>query len=258
MRWPTCSILVHFFAFAAPASAHYTMLLPSTATAKKGETVKLTYQWGHPFEHQLFDAPRPHSLIVIAPDGRKSELTEQLEKSTRPAGDKDAVVYQLRFTPQERGDFLFVLQTPPMWMEEDGVFLQDTAAFVLHVQAQKGWDARSGDDFDLLPLTRPYGLRAGMVFQAQIHGSKSSGLVEIERYNARPPKMLPPEEHITRTVKPDPNGVITTTLTEPGWWCLTAARSHGTRMREGKSYPLRQRRTLWVFVDEAASTSPKR
>jgi cobalt/nickel transport protein len=227
------------------------MLLPSTATAKKGETITLTYQWGHPFEHQLFDAPRPRSLIVIAPDGQKSELTEQLEKSTRKAGDKDAVVYQLRFTPRQRGDFLFVLQTPPMWMEEGGEFLQDAVIVVLHVQAQKGWDALYEDEFMLSPLTRPYGLRAGMVFQAQIHGPRTNGLVEIERYNARPPKLLPPDEHITRTVKPDRNGVATTTLTESGWWCLTAARTHGTHMREGKSYPLRQRRTLWVFVDEA-------
>jgi hypothetical protein len=76
--------------------------------------------------------------------------------------------------------------------------------------------------------------------------------VEIERYNADPPKTLPPDEHITRTVRLDPNGVATTTLSEPGWWCLTVSRPQGTRMRDGKSYPLRQRATLWVFVDEPA------
>ena len=44
---------------AAPASAHFNMLLPQTTGAKKGSPVMLLYQWGHPFEHQLFDAPAP-------------------------------------------------------------------------------------------------------------------------------------------------------------------------------------------------------
>ncbi|HEY7307796.1 MAG TPA: DUF4198 domain-containing protein [Gemmataceae bacterium] len=244
--------------FAGSAAAHFNMVLPQTASAKKGEALTFTYQWGHPFEHQLFDAPQPLSLIVLAPDGKEAELTAQLTRTTRKSGSKEATAYQLRFTPAQRGDYVFVLRTPPIWMEEDGEFLQDTVRVTLHVQAQKGWDATKEDDFELAPLTRPYGLRPGMVFQAQLHGTgkeaarRGGTLVEIERYNPTAPAMLPPDEHITRTVKTDPNGVATTTLTEPGWWCLTAARPHGTRMRDGKAYQLRQRCTLWVFVDESA------
>jgi uncharacterized GH25 family protein len=237
--------------FSGTAAAHFNMLLPQTASAKKGEAVTIIYQWGHPFEHQLFDAPQPQSLIVLCPDGKRVELTNELVKTTRNTGSKEATAYQLRFTPPERGDYVFVLRTPPIWMEEDGEFLQDTVKSVLHVQAQKGWEAAAGE-FELVPLTRPYGLRAGMVFQAETPVPPVRGLVEIERYNADPPKTLPPDEHITRTVRLDQNGVATTTLSEPGWWCLTVSRSQGTRMRDGKSYPLRRRATLWVFVDEPA------
>jgi hypothetical protein len=190
-----------------------------------------------------------------------------LEKTSRKAGSNEVKAYELRFTPPERGDYVFVLRTPPIWMEEEGEFLQDTVKSVLHVQVQKGWDAAAGD-FELVPLTRPYGLRAGMVFQAEtdirsplfvarqdlerkMDGGKRM-VVEIERYNTDPPKTLPPDEHITRTVRLDQNGVATTTLSEPGWWCLTVSRPQGTRMRDGKSYPLRQRATLWVYVDEPA------
>jgi len=242
--------------FIASAGAHFNMLLPQIASAKKGEALTLTYQWGHPFEHQLFDAPHPQSLIVLAPDGKKTELTDKLVKMTRKAGSKEVTAYQLRFTPDQRGDYVFVLQTPAIWMEEDGEFLQDTVKVVLHVQAQKGWDARSREELEFVPLTRPYGLRPGMVFQARILAGivmpLADSLVEVERYNAAPPKELPPDEHITRTVKTDNNGIITTTLTEPGWWCLTTARSVGKREKDGKTYPIRQRCTLWVFVDETA------
>src|SRR5713226_5040959 len=112
---------------ASPAPAHYNMLFPSTASAKKGEVVTFTYQWGHPFEHQLFDAPAPESVVVLAPDGKKTDLTKTLEKTTVPGAEgKKVVAYQFKFTPDQRGDYVFLLQTPPIWMEEDGTYLQDT------------------------------------------------------------------------------------------------------------------------------------
>lgn len=257
MRARVCVVIAWLVWFAGSSPAHFNMLLPQTSAAKKGETLTIIYQWGHPFEHQLFDAPQPQSLTVLSPDGKRAELVDKLEKITHREGGAEVTIYRLSFTPQQRGDYVFVLQTPPIWMEEDSAFLQDTVKTVLHAQAQKGWDAILSD-FEVVPLTRPYGLRPGMVFQVEMprhsSGEKGAvfGLVEIERYHAAPPKKLPPEEDITRTVRLDSNRVATTTLTEPGWWCLTVGCPQGTRQREGKSYPLRRRSTLWVFVDEEA------
>jgi cobalt/nickel transport protein len=239
---------------AAPAGAHFNMLLPDKASVKKDEAVSLTYQWGHPFEHQLFDAPAPESLVALAPDGKTvADLTKKLEKVSVPAGEKKVTAYRVTFTPEQRGDYVFVLRTPPIWMAEEEEFFQDTAKAVLHVEAQKGWDGEEADTFQLVPLTRPYGFQAGMAFQARVAGAGkplAGALVEFERYHAAPPKELPPDEQITRTAKTDPNGVLTGTLTEPGWWSVTAYRDGGTREHEGKKYPVRQRATLWVFVDE--------
>jgi cobalt/nickel transport protein len=259
---------------APPAAAHFNMLLPDRASAKKDEAVTLTYQWGHPFEHQLFDAPAPEKLTVLAPDGKAADLTKSLEKTTVPAAEgKKVTAYQLKFTPEQRGDYVFVLQTPPIWMEEEEEFFHDTVKLVLHVQAQKGWDGAVLPEFEAMPLTRPYGLQPGMVFQEQVRAylpvpfegkpnelpplnrplkllPLAGALVEVERYNAAPPKELPPDEYITRAVKTDPNGVATCTLTDPGWWSVTAHRDGGLREHGGKKYPVRQRATLWVFVDE--------
>jgi cobalt/nickel transport protein len=257
---------------ASLGQAHFNMLLPQAAAAKKGSAVTLLYQWGHPFEHQLFDAPLPRRLVVFGPDGKEVDLTKTLEKVTSvvPKG-KGVTAFRLRFTPEQRGDYTFVLTTPPIWMEEDKEFFQDNVQVVLHVQAQKGWDSETGRRFKLLPLTRPYGLQAGMVFQAQVlvpvppaaaGGAQAKpavqplagSLVEVERYNARPPAQLPPDELITRTVRTDPNGVVTCTLPEPGWWCLTAQRTVAEQERDGKRYPVRERATLWVFVDSTPTT----
>lgn len=47
---------------ASPASAHYHMLLPDKPSAKAGEAVAFTYQFGHPFEHELADAAKPKKV----------------------------------------------------------------------------------------------------------------------------------------------------------------------------------------------------
>jgi uncharacterized GH25 family protein len=246
----TAPTLLTLAVLAGPAGAHYSMLLPAAASGKKGEAITLTYQWGHPFEHQLFDAPPPLSLTVRAPDGKQTDLTRSLEKTTVGEGDKKAAAYRLRFTPAERGDYAFVLRTPPIWMEDEKEFWQDAVEVVLHVQAQKGWEALPGKEGVWRPLTRPYGLPAGVAFQAQLPHLPRA-IVEFERYNRTPPAKLPPDERITRTALTDPNGVVTATLTEPGWWCLTATvKESDKKEREGKEYPVRQRSTLWVYVDD--------
>jgi cobalt/nickel transport protein len=239
--------------FGGPATAHFQMLLPDKASVKRGEAVVVHYRWGHPFEHQLFDAPAPQGVFSISPDGQKTDLTGNLQKAGEVAREKKAATYRLNFAPEQRGDYLLILNAAPIWMEEEQEFLQDSVKVVLHVQAQKGWDASAGQSFEMMPLTRPYGLQPGMVFQAQAQwqGKPLAGaLIEIERYNAVPPDKLPPDEHITRTGKTDPNGCLACTLPEPGWWCLTAHHDGGQREHDGKMYTVRRRATLWVFVDD--------
>jgi cobalt/nickel transport protein len=253
-------------ACAAPARAHYHMLLPSTASAKKDQEVTLTFQFGHPFEHQLFDARLPRTLLVVSPDGKKEDLKDKLQK-IEVAGDKGKKVtaYRLKYKPAARGDYIFLVVTEPVWMADDKDFIQDTVKVILHVQAEKNWDFDTGR-LEFIPLTRPYGLTAGMVFQAEIldhtiisasHPVRTNPLagatVEVERYNATPPAKLPPEEQITRTLKLDRLGKAVTTLPEAGWWAVTMTspfgRKHKDKDHEGK---VRYRSTLWVFVDEAA------
>jgi cobalt/nickel transport protein len=243
-----------FLLVATTADAHYHILLPESASAQRGKPVAFVVQFGHPFEHELFDAAKPERLLALLPDGKIVDLAKTLEQGRVKTGDKkDVAVHRFRFTPDARGDFAFVMTMPPIWMEEEQHFLKDTVRVTLHVLAENGWDHSFGKGFELVPMTRPYGLEPGMVFQAQalVDGKPlPRAHVEVERMNPSPPKSLPPDEQITRTVKTDPNGVATCTLTEPGWWCLTARRDGGQRDRDGKMFPVRARSTLWVFVDE--------
>lgn len=254
---------------ASPTLGHYNMLLLSSPSVKKGEAVTLTYQWGHPYEHELFDAPAPQSLTVIAPDGKRTDLTKALEKTSVPGKDgKPVTAYRLRYTHGQRGDYFFELRTPSIWMPEDEKFLQDTAVVCLHVQAENGWDRIVlRGPLEVRPLTRPYGLQPGMVFQVETTRRDATGLghkesdkgwlpgkdvIEAELYHAVAPKELPAEEFRTRVVRPSRSGVATCSLTEPGWWAVTVVHHYeGKQDRDGKPYPLQPRTTFCVFVDEA-------
>src|SRR5689334_1536809 len=90
----------------ASARAHYNMLMPETPSARKGEAVTLIYRWGHPFEHQLFDAPEPQAIFVLGPDGKRTDLTKS--RQARVEGAAFARGCAVEFTPPARGDYVFV------------------------------------------------------------------------------------------------------------------------------------------------------
>ncbi len=237
------------FAGVSPLQAHYHMLLPNKSSVKKGEEVILTFQYGHPFEHQLFNASKPQRAFVVTPEGKHVNVISKLEETKDGQGDKKVTSFVLKYTPEERGDHLVMIQSAPHTIEGKKEAVVDTVKVIIHVEAQKNWHQtikNEADRFELLPLTRPYGIRPGMVFRVALeHPSERlrDVLVEIERYNPLPPKELPPDEHITYTVLTDADGVAAATLPEPGWWCITAVGE-------------KQRSTLWVYVDEKIPTRP--
>ena len=232
--------------------AHYHILLPDKPAVKAGEAVTVTFQFGHPFEHQLFDTRPPKQLLVLAPDGTRTDLAGKLEKVALDGADgKKVTAYTAAFTPAKRGDHVVVAVTEPVQVEGEKLPLQDLVKVVVHVQTQNGWDRRAGSlPLEPLPLTRPYGLRPGIAFRAEFEdaGRPLAGLlVETERYNPTPPKVLPPDEQITGTARTDRSGAVTATLPDPGWWAVT-----GVRDADG----VRRRGTLWVYVDAHPAVEP--
>lgn len=263
--------------------AHYNMLLPDKPWANKDEKVAFTYQFGHPFEHELFDAPKPAALVLITPKGQKKPLDvdKTFSKIELPGSDgKKVSAWKFDFTPAERGDHTFVLKTPKIKIDENE-FVEDTVRVVLHVQTQNGWEANTAafdTDYEMRPYTRPYGLVAGMAFRGRfvqvyngnlvgyketiafsgkppppesiLHWQLADGAtVEIEKYNAKPPKNLPPDELITFKAKTDVLGYFVATLPDPGWWAVTGI----IRDTDKKATPptvTNRRATMWIHVDE--------
>ncbi|HIE04283.1 MAG TPA: DUF4198 domain-containing protein [Candidatus Latescibacteria bacterium] len=246
--WTVCGVLS--LLMWGTTWAHFHTFIPDNPYGRRGRSVNYTYFWGHPYEHVVFDTPRPVSLFALTPRGKKVDLMGTLKKHGKG--------YMFSYTPRELGDHIICLDAPPIFVEEEGVFWEDHVKQVLHVMAQKGWDRATGQKIELVPLTRPYGIEAGFVFQAQVlfKGRPLPGAtVEVEKYHERPvpEDELPDEPMVTRVVRTDPNGVVTFTLDEPGWWIMCAYAEGGTKEYEGRSYPVELRGGLWVYVEKPFS-----
>ena len=105
--------------------------------------------------------------MVYRPDGKSTELSKTLQKFDQQAAEKKIAAYRFPFTPDQRGDYTFVLTTPPVLLEQGARFLQDRVKVVLHVQTQKGWDIATGKGFELVPLTRPMAWSLALCFSVR-------------------------------------------------------------------------------------------
>jgi len=221
--------------------AHMHTLIPDHAFLRKGRLFSIRYLYCHPYEHELLTQKKPAELFVISPRGETEDLLPSLKEAKEG--------FTVAFRPMERGDYYLVLRAHPL--VEEGTVIRASAKVVLHVQAQKGWDRRAGKGLDIVPLTRPYGLRPGTAFRARVtwNGEPVAGVhVEIEKYNPAPPKELPDDAFVTGVVKTDKEGIFVATPTEPGWWSVTVRRPCGKETRAGKRLESEAVLTFWFPV----------
>jgi cobalt/nickel transport protein len=243
--------------FLPAAWGHFGILVPVQPAERRGEPVVLRYYTGHPFECELTDTPAPAKAQVILPDGKtRVDLKVEAQQVDDFTGGQ-VTVQTLTFTPTERGDHLVVVTSPLAFDEHAGGFVQDELKVLVRVQVQKGWDNPAGQRIELLPLTRPYGLRPGFAFKAQarLNGKPiADAEVEIEKLNPTPPEIIPEDDAlVTQTVKTDVNGYVVCTLAEPGWWGMMVTAEDGRQERDGKQWPIIRRAIMWVYVDEVRS-----
>jgi len=244
----TLLAMLLLIASAGMASAHFTMVFPSDTAdtvwdvapedyiAELGETKTIYMMWGHPYEHILFDMATVPEVSVMKPDGTVEQLTP--EEITVDGMNEDGELgtfkaYKASFTVDQDGDTVVFVK----YEDHDEDMIDYTKA-VIHsgVEMWEGWDAEVGQQTEIVPYMRPYGMEEGFVFsgQAMYNGQPlKDAPVEIEIYHTLDAgieivelaeEMFPydPPMVFTRLMKSNDNGEFVYSLDEPGIWFVGA------------------------------------
>ena len=237
---------------AGTASAHFGMLIPSDSMVMQGDnrTVSLILSFSHPFEMVGMELIRPEVFGVMV-NGKKQDLIGSLKETTIMGH----MAWRADYLIKRPGVFMFYMEPTPYWEPaEDCFIIHYTKTVVTAFGDDEGWDREIGLKTEIVPLSKPFGLYAGNVFQGIVKMNGKAipyAKVEVEYYNRDKKAKAPTEYMITQTIKADGNGVFTYAAPKAGWWGFSALnRSDEKRKHGGRDKEVELGAVLWIqFMD---------
>ena len=217
------SIILNLLLAAGPAQGHFGMIIPSDSMILQGDdrTVALALSFSHPFEGQGMDLMRPKKFAVFNA-GKHDNLLGSLKK-TQIMGH---TAWSAQYKVKRPGVYIFYMQPQPYWAPAEDIFIVHyTKTVVTAFGDDEGWDQEIGLKAEIIPLSKPYGLYAGNVFQGIVKQNGNPvpfATVEVEYYNKGGRFAAPTPYMITQTIKADKNGVFTYAAPKAGWWGFAA------------------------------------
>jgi len=243
-------ILISLFAmmlFASTAQAHFGMLIPSETMVVSREAARLELQllFAHPFERSGMDLELPRAFGVLH-NGKKQDLLATLQE-TRILG---AQGWKARYRADRPALMQFYVEPRPYWeASEDKYILHYTKTVVTAFGEEEGWDEPIGLPMEIVPLSRPYGLYAGNLFQGRVLKDGKPvpfAEVEIEPYPQGKLEALN-DYMVTQVVKADAAGSFSYAAPKAGWWGFAAlSRADEGMMRDGEEKEVELGAVIWV------------
>jgi len=233
--------------------AHYGMLITSDSMVMQGEnkTVALKLSFSHPMEMVGMELEKPKAFGVMA-NGKKHDLLGTLQK-TRVM---DHTAWEADYQIKRPGVYMFYMEPAPYWEQAEDVFIiHYTKTVVTAFGDDEGWDAEIGLQTEIVPLSKPYGLYAGNVFQGIVKLNGKSvpyAEVEVEYYNQDHKSTAPTDYMVTQTIKADRNGVFTYAAPKAGWWGFAALNEAGYKIKHpsGEEKSVEIGAVIWVKFED--------
>lgn len=247
-----CLVFTVSLSFTIPAFAHFGMLIPSDSMVMQGENKNLTIStsFSHPFEMIGMELVQPKIFAVIA-NGKKEELIGSLKQGQIMEHSAWSADYGIK----RPGVYMFYIEPQPYWEPAEDVFIiHYTKTVVTAFGDDEGWDREIGLKTEIVPLSKPYGLYAGNVFQGivKLDGKPVSyAEVEVEYYNKEKKYEAPTDYMVTQTVKADQNGVFTYAAPISGWWGFAALSTADFKIKhEGQDKEVEIGAVIWVMFED--------
>lgn len=211
-------------AIVMPAFAHFQAIIPSAdvVSANGAREIELDIRFTHPMENgPVMEMGRPKQFGLLL-RGEKQDLLPAL-RAEMINGKK---TYRASVAVQRAGDHTFFIEPAPYWEPAERKWIIHYTKVVVNAMGmEEGWDARVGLPVEIDPLTRPYGLWTGNVFQGVVLKDGEPvpfAIVEVEYLNSAEDVVAPADPFVTQVIKTDANGLFTYAMPRAGWWGFAA------------------------------------
>ncbi len=248
----TLFIAISILIVVGPAWSHFGMLIPSDSMVMQEDnrSVTVTVSFSHPFEMVGMDMAKP-KLFSVAAGGMSKDLLGSLEATQVMGHGAWKAVYPVK----RPGVYVFYMEPQPYWEPaEDSFIIHYTKTVVAAFGDDEGWDSEIGLRTEIVPLSKPFGLYSGNVFQGIV---KLNGKVvpfaevEVEHYNIDKKYTAPTDYMITQTIKADGNGVFTYAAPVSGWWGFAALNAADFKLpHQGEEKDVELGAVIWVYFHE--------
>ncbi|GBC62375.1 DUF4198 domain-containing protein [Desulfonema ishimotonii] len=242
------SLLAFLLLVSSTAWAHFGMLIPSDNMVMQTDArnVTLTASFSHPFEMVGMELETPKAFGV-AVNGKKADLLGTL----KPVQVMGHAAWQTDYAIKRPGVYMFFMEPKPYWEPaEDSFIIHYTKTVVTAFGDDEGWDGELGLKTEIVPLSKPYGLYAGNVFQGivKLNGQAVPyAEVEVEFYNKDKKAEAPTDYMVTQTLKADANGVFTYAAPRAGWWGFAALNGADFKItHDGQERDVELGAVIWV------------
>ena len=218
-----CLCLLFIFALAGVGRAHFGVIKPSAAMVMQGDNtdLELILAFCHPFEQKGMPMAKPRKFGVQT-SSQKTDLLNTLQETKV----LDNQAWKAKYSLKRPGVYAFYFDPQPYWEPaENKYIIHQTKVYVAAFGAEEGWDREVGLKAEIVPLTRPFGIYAGNVFQGLVKFKGkplANADVEVEYWNTDKKVKAPNEYFYTQVVKTDKNGVFTFAVPHAGWWAFSA------------------------------------
>ncbi len=237
--------------FCSPATAHFGMLIPSDnmVMADDPRTITLNLSFSHPFEQAGMEL-KTLTKFFVQNAGSKHDLKSTLQPQTimkKPAFSCDYAI-------KRPGIYQFVMEPVPYWEPaEDCFIIHYTKTVVTAFGDDDGWDKEVGLKTEIVPLSKPFALYCGNLFQGIVKMNGKAvpdAEVEVEFYNKNGIIKAPTDYMITQTIKADSNGVFSFSVPAAGWWGFAALNSADYKLpMNGVDKDVELGAVIWVHFE---------
>lgn len=245
------SLLINVFLSGA-GLAHFGMIIPSDSMVMQTDkrTIDLSISFSHPFELIGMELVKPKEVSVVA-NGKKRSLLDKIEKTTV----MNHTAWKMNFAVNRPGVYMFYMEPKPYWEPaEDCYIIHYTKTVVAAYGDDEGWDGELGLKTEIVPLSKPFGLYAGNLFQGIVKVDGKAvpyAVVEVEYYNQGGNVVAPTDYMVAQTIKADGNGVFTYAAPESGWWGFAALNEADFKMKhEGVDKSVEIGAVIWVKFED--------